>query len=176
MDPSEFTAFFREIHPGLLRYVTRLSDAEIAQDVCAETMATLWKKVLPVPADEIAERQLRSLAYRVAEGHLRNRRRGDRRRQALAIRLMSTTTKEAAMEQDFADSVFEDGPAMQRFGKLRHTDREVIALIVDGFSVAEIAAILECSASAVKMRALRARKNLKALLSREVQHAVDDRE
>lgn len=174
MDSTDFTALFRQVQPGLLRYVTRLSDPEIAQDVCAEAMTTLWRKDLPAPVGEIELRKVRSLAYRIAEGHLLNRRRGDRRRQALAVRLISSTTKDEAVERDFADSVLEEGPALERLSALRHTDREVIALIVDGFSLGEIAAILDCSTSAVKMRAMRARKNLKSLLSREVQHVERD--
>lgn len=173
MDAADFTAFFRDVQPGLLRYVTRMSSADMAQDVCADTMATMWGKQLPVPTTEIEWRQTRSLAYRVAEGHLRNRTRGDRRRQALAQRLRTVTTPDSVVEPDIADGVFEDGEARRTLDRLRATDREVIALVVDGFSLAEIAAILDCSVAAVKMRALRARKNLRTLMGREV-HRVDD--
>lgn len=173
MDSGDFTAFFRDVQPALVRYVTRMSDADTAQDVVSDTMATMWGKDLPAPTTEIEWRQTRSLAYRVAEGHLRNRRRGDRRRDALAQKIRLTTTPDSAVEPDLADGVFTGGEALDRLAALRPTDRDVIALVVDGFSLAEIAAILDCSVAAVKMRALRARKNLRTVLGREVHH-VDE--
>ena len=170
MDAGEFTTFFRDVQPALVRYVTRMSDHDTAQDVVADTMATMWGKDLPAPATEIEWRQTRSLAYRVAEGHLRNRTRGNRRRDALEQKVRLATTADSAVEPDVADAVLVGGTALDQLRTLGTTDREVIALIVDGFTTVEIAAILDCSVSAVKMRALRARQHLRVLLGREVQH------
>lgn len=49
------------------------------------------------------------------------------------------------------------------------TDRDVLALIVDGYTIAEIAVILNCKAGAVSVRLQRAKKNAKLLWAREVQ-------
>lgn len=170
MDAGEFTAFFNSTVPALLRYVTRMSDADAAQDIVADTMATMWSKRLDAPDSDESLRKLQSLAFRVAEGHLRNRRRGDRRRGMLFGKLGNSAASELVVRPDFTELLNSDVAVLDRLNSLKATDRNVIALVIDGFTMKEISTILDCSLSATKMRILRARKQLRAALGEEAWH------
>jgi RNA polymerase sigma-70 factor (ECF subfamily) len=160
-----FEAFHRLMYPKILRYARRRLDAGAADDVASQTMQALWDKDLDDPADEIEERKLRSLAYRVAEGLIRNAVRAGVRRSRLIGRLASAAP---GHEPDVADVVVNGTPSW--VSELPLTDREVLALLVDGYPVAEIAVILDCSPAAVTMRLQRAKKNLRALMGKGVAH------
>ena len=166
MQVEGFEAFHRLMYPKIVRYASRRLDASGADDVASQTMQALWDKDLDDPADEIEERKLRSLAYRVAEGLIRNAARAGARRNRLINRLASTGQPEH--EPDIADLVVNGSPSW--VAELPLTDREVLALLVDGYPVAEIAEILDCSAAAVSMRLQRAKKNLRALMRKGVTH------
>lgn len=181
MDSGQFTEFSRDIIPGLLRYITRRTDTDVAEDLCAETLTTLWSKKLPAPHDDASLAQARSLTYRIADGHIANHRRSRRRHLKLVSSAAAHAPREAA-RRDFVDAIADRERAEQMLVPLDPADQQVLVLIIDGFSFAEIGAILDCSPSAAKMRAFRARKRLRSVLcgqaaqdqSEELNHA--DRE
>lgn len=171
VDAGEFTAFFEATTPGLMRYVARMSNADVAQDIVAETMTTMWTKALDPPNSDDDLRKLQGLAFRIADGHLLNRRRGDRRRNRLTEKLTRETDSGAMTRVDFSEILQGKATVLNRLAALPSTDREVIGLIIDGFSIAEISSILDCSTSATKMRIFRARQQLRTVLAREASHA-----
>ena len=132
-------------------------------------MQTLWDKNIAEPRDDIEHRQLQSLAYRVVEGHIRNTLRSAYRRVRLADSLRAERRIKPQHERDIADLVCDDGQA-DWIEKLSLTDREVLSLIADGFTVAEIALILDCTPAAVSMRLQRAKKNLRLILGTGASH------
>jgi RNA polymerase sigma-70 factor (ECF subfamily) len=165
VDAPDFEEFFREMHPRLVRYAKRRLEAETALDVASQTMQTIWSKNLDNPADDVAKRKLQSLAYRVVEGHIRNTLRANDRFRRLAATVADTQRTDPDHVEDIADLVVQpDGSSW--LSQLKLTDREVLALLADGYAVAEIAVILDCSPAAISMRLQRARKNLKLILGR----------
>ncbi|CAN5161665.1 hypothetical protein BH09ACT10_BH09ACT10_10930 [soil metagenome] len=167
MNAAEFTTFFRDVFPGLLRYLTRLTSPDVAQEVSAETMATMWRKGVKTPVDAQEWLELRSLTYRVAEGHIRNSRRSSERQLLLKLKLVTKVGRDADPVPDIADAFVERTVSSVDLSVLDEDDRLLLALIVDGFSRPDIAAILECSEAAVKMRLMRARKRLRDALVEE---------
>lgn len=168
MDAGEFEAFFRDMHPRLVRYAKRRLDADTALDVASQAMQTIWAKNVATPVDATERRQLQSLAYRIVEGHIRNALRARGRFGRVVDAVAETRRLEPTHISDIADLVV-DGHAIEWLEKLSVTDREVLALVADGYSVAEIALILDCTPAAVSMRLQRAKRNLKLLLGRGAQ-------
>jgi RNA polymerase sigma factor (sigma-70 family) len=165
VDAAHFEHFFREMHPRLVRYAKRRLEAESALDVASMSLQTIWSKNLDPPSDDVAERQLQSLAYRIAEGHIRNTLRAQERLRRVVSVVTDTVRTGPAHVTDIADVVVQpDGS--EWLAELSLTDREVLALIADGYAVSEVAVILDCSAAAVSMRLQRARRNLKLILGR----------
>lgn len=168
VDAGEFEAFFRDMHPRLVRYAKRQLDADTALDVASQAMQTIWSKNVETPVDDTERRQLQSLAYRIVEGHIRNAVRARGRFGRVVVAIAETRRQEPMHVSDVADLVVEG--AAEWLKKLSVTDREVLALVADGYTVAEIALILDCTPAAVSMRLQRAKRNLKLLLGRGVQH------
>lgn len=167
MQVEGFEAFHRVMYPKIVQYARRRLDHDVADEVASQTLQTIWDKDLDDPDGEIEERSLRSLAYRIAEGLINNAVRAGVRRTRLIGRLVSDADQEAHAP-DVADLVVNGTPPW--VSSLPLTDREVLALLVDGYPVAEIAVILDCSPAAVTMRLQRAKKNLRALIGKGVTH------
>lgn len=164
MEEAEFEAFFRAMFPKLARYAQRRLDPDAAQDIAAAALKQVWIKDPATPADALDERRLQSLAYRIADGLVRNALRSARSRRELTDRLGTLPPDQLP---DVADEVL-DRDAIEWPGPLSLTDREVLNLLVDGYRVAEIAVILDCSPAAVSMRLHRAKRNVRRMVAREV--------
>ena len=159
MELPDFEDFFRAVFPALVRYAQRQVDPAEAEDLAQLTLEVIWNKNVRSPRDDLEHKKLRNLAYRVLEGLLRNRSRAE-----FAYRRAIDRVGRLSPEhpKDLIESiVFDEWPEWTR--SLSLTDRQVLELIVDGYKVAEIAVILDCTPAAVSMRLQRARKNAKAL-------------
>ena len=167
VDAGGFEEFFHVMHPKLVRYAKRRLDPDTALDVASQAMHTIWTKEISNPESEAESRQLQSLAYRIVEGHIRNALRSHRRF-ARVLDAVAETRRHPDVVSDVADVVVDGGPAAW-LDKLSLTDREVLSLLGDGYTVSEIAVILDCTPAAVSMRLQRARKNLKLVLGRVAQ-------
>lgn len=165
VDAAGFEEFFRQMHPRLVRYAKRHVDAESALDVASQTMQTMWSKDLDDADGDVANRQLQSLAYRVLEGHIRNAVRAEDRRRRLSTTVANAKRTDPKHVEDIADLVVKPGRSAW-LSELKFTDREVLSMIADGYVVAEIAVILDCTPAAVSMRLQRAKKNLKLIMGR----------
>lgn len=153
------------MHPRLVRYAKRRVDADAAMDVAAQTLQTIWSKDMDAPSDDDTDRQLQSLAYRIAEEHLRSLHRVQDRSSLVTSPATETAYADRSELDDIADLVVAPEGA-QWLTQLSFTDREVLALVADGYTVSEIAVILDCSAATVSMRLQRAKRNLKLILGR----------
>ena len=82
---ERFELLYRELYAPISGYVMRRSDsAEDAAEAIAETFVVLWRRLDACPQGDDARPWLFGVARRV----LANQRRGERRRTALAERLM----------------------------------------------------------------------------------------
>ncbi|MFE2291223.1 RNA polymerase sigma factor [Streptomyces sp. NPDC059452] len=136
----------------------------------SETMLTVWRKQVPVPTDDVGLRQLRTLTYKIALGHISNaQRKGARESDALRQGMLRTLpgadpTYEAVVPVVLAEAI----------AQLDVNDGQGVNLMIAGFRTAEIADILGITEKAASMRLARARKRLDRRLAAGEKHADGD--
>jgi RNA polymerase sigma factor (sigma-70 family) len=150
-----FEALFRRTHRELLAYARLLVPAD-AEDVVAETYAIAWRRRASIPAGtELG--WLIGVARRVAL----NQRRGERRLEALRLRL--SARRDAAVLDP--SELIADEELRAALRALPARDREAL-LLTSWFdlSPAEAAVALGIAPAAFRMRLARARRRLRAQL------------
>jgi RNA polymerase sigma-70 factor (ECF subfamily) len=164
MRPAErrerFTAIYEANYHRILGYALRRVSREEADDVVAETFLVAWRRLDEVPDGDGARLWLYGTARRV----LANQERSRRRRVRLAERARHDVVP---LGEEIAGSSTADA-----FSRLRHADRELLALVAwEGLGAAEIARVYGCSANAVRIRLHRARRRLRREFARPAQEA-----
>lgn len=163
-DPRHrFAELYRALYGDLVRFVQRRTGAGSgsAEDVVAEIFLVVWRRVADLPADDDAAR---AWVYGVARGHLLNTRRGDRRRQALAVRLAEAAPAPPASGDDdrTADAAARRVDLARAWQRLSAGHQEAIALTaLDGLSAPRAAEVLGISPVAYRLRLSRARRALR---------------
>lgn len=160
---DRYEAAFRQVFEPLQRYSRRRTDAATAEEVVAETLTILWRRLDDVPAG--AELPW---CYGVARRALANERRGDRRRAGLVDRLVHEAAPEARRSPGAAPGASStdgmgDGDAAldAALATLGADDREMVRLWAwEGLAPREIATVFGVSANAVSIRLHRAKRSL----------------
>ena len=157
-----FKTLYRSTYPDLLRFVQRRADRDQAEDVVAEAFLVAWRRL-----DELPDRDedARAWVFGIARNTLLNERRGQRRRDALGVRLADPTVASAG-DCD-ADLVASRIDLAQAWGALPAGHQEVLALAVfEHLRAPQAAAVLGISAVAFRLRLSRARRELRKHLNR----------
>lgn len=148
---QRFLAAHAACHDQVYRYFRRRAEGvSTAEDLCAEVFRIAWEKTrhdqdLPV-----------LVVFGIARNVLRNHRRSTAR---------STNLAQELEGQRNLEPVSPDEGVRDALDRLRPEEREVLLLTYwDGFTSAEISSLLNVSATAVRMRLHRARKELGKLL------------
>ncbi|WP_405064618.1 sigma-70 family RNA polymerase sigma factor [Kribbella sp. NBC_01505] len=164
MREARFEVLVRAVGAPLHRYLVRRAEPAAADDVLAETMLVLWRRLDDVPnlsdRAEVDPDQVLPWCYGVARGCLANARRADRRRLRLVDKLARTASPpgERTEHADLYD-------ALRTLGEV---DREVVMLWAwEGLAPQEIAEVTTLTANAVSIRLHRAKKKLAAELERK---------
>lgn len=155
------------MRPRLMRTAMRYLDADTANDVAIAALHTMWMKDLRSPRDQSEMLRLQALAYRVVEGHVRNARRSAGRQARLFQAVahdQSTRPSDSTNVSDWVDQTDANDQVRILVESLPRHEREVVVLVIDGFSVSEIAEILDRTTGAISMRLTRARKRLRMVL------------
>lgn len=151
--PQRFEALAAAVGEPLQRYLRRRCAPDDVDDVLAEVLLVLWRRIDDVPAESLP------WAYGVARRVLANTRRSADRRLSLVSRLKQERPPEPAVPDDRV------GAALAR---LRQPDREVLRLWAwEGLEPRDLAVVLECSAGAAASRLSRARAALRAELGQD---------
>jgi RNA polymerase sigma-70 factor (ECF subfamily) len=166
-----FEALYAAHHPQVFGYVMRRCDSsDDAADAIAETFLVAWRRLDDAPSGD----QLRLWLYGVARRVLANRRRGDRRRLALADRLRSDLAAHTMPAAGHEQKLGEHEALHAAFRSLSADDREVLALEAwEELSSQQIATVLGCSSAAARTRLHRARRRLQMALAQQDGFAVD---
>lgn len=149
------------VHEPLLRYAARRCDPASADDLVADTLLVLWRRLDEIPAGaEVA------WSYRVAGNSLANLRRGGRRQLRLITRI-------AAHHEAFhPEPPLPDGELHNALRSLRPVDQELLRLWGwEQLSPSEIALVLDLTPNAVSIRLHRAKQRLAAALGGRKNHA-----
>lgn len=152
---ERFIALTELVAAPLHRYALRRIDADTAEDVVADALLVLWRRLDDVPIDDPLP-----WSYAVARGCLANARRAKHRQ----VRLIDRLTRQ--QEQATDPPAFDDAPLDAALAHLSETDRELIRLWAwERLAPREIALAVGISANAVSIRLHRARKQLAILLA-----------
>ena len=148
---------FRETERDVLSYaLRRVSRAEDAADVVAETFLVAWRRIDDVPAGEEARLWL----FGVARRQLANLNRGHRRRDQLADRLRDDLALNLPSHLDASD--VSDSKVVDALSRLSEEDREVLTLFAwEELKAREIAKVLGLRGVTARSRIHRAKKRLR---------------
>lgn len=157
---QRFEAIADEVFEPLQRYLRRRARPADAEDVLAEAMLTIWRRLDDIPADGALP-----WSYGIARRALANQRRGQGRHLRLVERIESQP-QQAAMG-DPAD----EGPDPElatALASLSSEDREVLRLWAwEQLEPREIAPVLDLTVNAATLRLSRARKRLGREMTRQ---------
>ncbi len=153
-DPAlrrRFEELVAVVYEPVQRYLRRRTDPATADDVLADVLLVLWRRLDEVPGDAAL-----AYAYGVARGCLANSRRGAVRQERLVARLAQHHRPDVGPPDPL------DGALDEALAALPEGDRELIRLWAwEQLPPREIALVLGISANAVSIRLHRARQKLK---------------
>lgn len=145
-----FEAVFSEVYEPVQHYVRRRVDPDSVDDVVAETMLTVWRRLDDVPAGAVLP-----WVYGVARRQIANHRRSALRRLHLASRVKREPTDLPGSDHPL------DSELHNALASLDEADRELLQLWAwEQLEPAEIAAVLGATPNAISIRLLRAKTKL----------------
>jgi RNA polymerase sigma-70 factor (ECF subfamily) len=146
--PLRFEALAASVGEPLQRYLRRRCSPDDVDDVLADVLLVLWRRLDEVPTDAALP-----WTYAVARRCLANARRSEDRRLSLVSRLKRERPVEPAAADDRVAAAL---------ARLREPDREVLRLWAwEGLEPRDLAVVMECSAGAAATRLSRARVALR---------------
>jgi len=162
---ARFEALAGVVARPLLRYLSRRADTDAVDDILAETMLVLWRRLDDVPglSDDapIDPDEVLPWCYGVARGCLANAQRAHTRRLRLVDRLTRSVPPAGPGEAEHPE-------LHAALGALPIADREVLLLWAwEGLAPREIAQVTGLTSNAVSIRLHRAKRKTAALLERK---------
>ena len=151
---ERFTELVTLVSDPLRRYVGRRTDPHTAQDVFADALVVLWRRLEDVPTDDPLP-----WCYAVTRGCLANATRAASRQRRLVERLSLVASRGSV------EPVLDDADLYDALGRLSERDRELLRLWAwEQLAPHEIAVVLGVTPNAVRVRLHRARVKLGQLL------------
>jgi RNA polymerase sigma-70 factor (ECF subfamily) len=156
MDEEAFEALWHAHYADILAFcLRRLGDGHEAADATADTFLVAWRRAGEVPDNP------RPWLFGVALKSIANRRRGGRRRGALASRLGQTAAPAFAAHGDEPP-----GDVLAAFRTLAPADQHVLSLVAwEELTPAEAAEALAMPVARFSVRLHRAKKRLRKRLA-----------
>ena len=152
---ERFTTLASLVSEPLRRYVERRAGPDMAQDVLAETLVVLWRRLEDVPTDDHIP-----WCYAVTRGCLANATRAAHRQRRLVQRLTLVQSLQ------YSEPVLDDADLYDALGRLSEQDRELLRLWAwERLAPQEIAVVLGVTPNAARIRLHRARAKLGQLLA-----------
>jgi RNA polymerase sigma-70 factor (ECF subfamily) len=154
-----FEELAAEVTEPVRRFLARRTDPETADDVLADTLLVLWRRLDDVPAGGEAL----PWTYAVARNALANAERGARRQRRLAYRITMTDPPSEAVPDDPEP----DDRVSAVLARMRPDEAELLRLWAwEQLGPVEIATVLDLSPNAVSIRLHRARGRFKELFEK----------
>jgi RNA polymerase sigma-70 factor (ECF subfamily) len=155
-----FRAVFEATYDDVLRFAQRRVDPIHAEDVTADVFLVAWRRLDDMPDGGDA----RPWLFGVARATLLNHRRGQRRRDALAVRVADASTPAGIADHpdDLGELAAVRLDLASAWARLSAAEQETISLTVwEGLDARGAGAVLGCSATAYRLRLSRARRSLR---------------
>jgi RNA polymerase sigma factor (sigma-70 family) len=156
-DPRvRYEALFAEVYEPLQRYVRRRCGSADVDDVVAETLVVVWRRIDQVPAEAPV-----AWTFGVARRILANQRRSTGRRLRLIDRVRRTQETLPAHDVD-------DTELTEALDRLTSDDREILHLWAwEQLPPREMAVVLDITANAASLRLHRAKGRLAEAMGRQ---------
>jgi RNA polymerase sigma-70 factor (ECF subfamily) len=153
---DRFLALAELVAAPLRRYAVRRTDPDTAQEVLADTMLVLWRRLDDVPADDPLP-----WCYAVARRCLANAQRAGRRQARLVERIALYRESPPVQAPPLVDDVLH-----MALAKVSDTEQELLRLWAwEELEPREIARVLGITPNAVSIRLHRAKKKVAILLA-----------
>jgi RNA polymerase sigma-70 factor (ECF subfamily) len=165
---ARFRSLYADAYADLLRFAQRRVPHAEAEDVVADAFLAAWRRLDDAPPG--ADDQ-RAWLFGIARHCLLNTRRGEDRREALAVRVAvqesATPTGDGVAPAAEADTVAALVDLATAWRGLSLGQQEALSLTVfEDLTSAQAAAVLGITATAYRLRLLRARRALRVRLGR----------
>lgn len=153
---SRFEAVAAQVVEPVRRFLTRRTDPDTADDVLAETLLVLWRRLDDVPVGDEAL----PWAYAVARNALSNAERGTRRQRRLARRITVLDPPGEVVPE----TPEPDDRVAAALAKMRPDEAELLRLWAwERLGPTQIATVLDLTPNAVSIRLHRARGRFKEI-------------
>jgi RNA polymerase sigma factor (sigma-70 family) len=161
MDEAAFEALWHAHYADILAFcLRRLGDRQEAADATADAFLVAWRRSAKIPESP------RPWLFAVALKVIANRRRGGRRRGALAARLGQSLTPEFALPADEPP-----GEVLAAFRTLAPADQQILSLVAwEELSPAEAAEVLSMPVARFSVRLHRAKQRFRQRLAAPASH------
>lgn len=154
---QRFEEMYRRTYSAVLAYCLRRFSADTARDVVAEVYLVAWRRF-----DDLPDAPLPWL-IKTASLTTRSMLRTDLRQDRLAARI--ATVHPPGAVPDVAEGVAQRAQVWRALNLLTPGDRELLILTAwDDLDTASVAAVLDCTQIAVRVRLHRARRRFSVLL------------
>ena len=165
---EHFETIFRQVYAELMRFAVRRVGSSQAADLVSETFLVAWRRLDDLPGTTGEARAwLFGIARRIALATYRS----EVRAQALAVRLAQPGRESTASSHE--DGVVAAVDLSRAWNRLSAAQQEVLALTaLEGLNATEAGAVLSISATAFRLRLMRARRALAAQLHLTQVHAL----
>jgi len=157
VEDEDFTAFFRREFPRLVLHLGLRGFAQYAQDAADEAMGDAFKKWHDI---ENPAAWVRTVATRYAA---RDQRRDRQRDECEYIYTRAILAAEIDAPHTLMELSEQHRTVLEELKKLPERRRAVVALLVDGYTICEIAHALETTEATVRSHLRHARRNLASL-------------
>lgn len=165
LDPDRevrFRALYADAYADVLRFAQRRVHGSHAEDVTADAFLVAWRRLddAPTTPDDV-----RAWLFGIARHCLLNTRRGQGRRDALAVRVAETVPSARVADELAADPVAQRLDLAAAWRRLSETDQEALSLTVfEDLTSPQAARVLGITSAAYRLRLLRARRALRRQL------------
>jgi RNA polymerase sigma-70 factor (ECF subfamily) len=157
-----FRALYAQAYADVLRFAQRRVHRSHAEDVTADAFLVAWRRLDDAPNKPD---DARAWLFGIARNCLLNTIRGQGRRDALAVRIAETVPSAGAADELNADPVEQRLDLAAAWRRLSETDQEALSLTVfEDLSSPQAARVLGITATAYRLRLLRARRALRRQL------------
>ncbi|MFK8079566.1 MAG: RNA polymerase sigma factor [Granulosicoccus sp.] len=165
-DRQAFEQLFRLYHPRIYKFSIRmLQDHSAAEEVAADTLYAVWGSASGFREQSAVSSWILGIAYRRSLKSYRKTARHTENREP-SFELETLAEQSSAVDPEtHTSNELEVSKVQKAMSTLSSNHRAVMELIALGYSVGEIATIVECPENTVKTRTFHARRQLQAALT-----------
>lgn len=164
-DKMAFERLFHLYHNRIYKFSIRmLQDHLLADEVACDTLYAVWKSASSFREQSTVSSWILGIAYRRSlKSYNMNARHIKKREPMEQLEGLEEPSPQANPETQ-ASTAMQMDHVQQALGTLSSNHRAVIELVALGYSVSEIASIVDCPENTVKTRTFHARRQLKLAL------------